>query len=71
LVAYTPTRGDNQPTVLFVQTAGLEPSADERQGAVPVPLAVSGYNELAWAADPFSFRLVSTEAPAKLRAFAP
>lgn len=72
VVAYVPTgAGDTQRTLLFVQTAGWDPSADERQGAVPVPLAVSGYNELAWAADPYSFRLVSAEPPARLRAFAP
>jgi anti-sigma factor RsiW len=72
VIAYAPTgRGDTQPTLLFVQQAGFAPSADERQGAVPVPLAVAGYNELAWAADPYLFRLVSAEPPARLRAFAP
>jgi hypothetical protein len=72
VIAYKPTdQGDTRPTLLFVEPAGLAPSADERQGSVPVPLAMAGYNELAWAADPYSFRLVSAEPTARLRAFAP
>lgn len=67
MIVYARTSGDAHPTLLFVQPA--TPEAGE--AAVPVPLEIEGYHQIAWAAEPYSFRLVSAEPPARLRAFAP
>jgi hypothetical protein len=59
-----------RPTLLFVHAA--EPTlGEEGRSTPPVPLEVAGYHQLAWESQPYSFRLVSAEPPARLREFAP
>ena len=60
---------DPHPTLLFVQASS--PDGALTQAATPVPVEAGGYHQLVWQADPYSFRLVSAEPPARLHEFAP
>jgi anti-sigma factor RsiW len=71
IIVFAPSDGGElQPTLLFIQpsTATLEVFNDAAAGQ---PVTVDGYNQLNWEAEPYSFRLVSAEPAARLRAFAP
>jgi anti-sigma factor RsiW len=71
MIVYAPTAGaDPNPTLLFVQAAAASGSA-AAPTATPVPFERAGYHQLAWKADPYSFRIVSAEPPSRLHEFAP
>ena len=59
--------GDPHPTLLFVQAS---PDGAQAQAAAPIPVETGGYHQLVWQTDPYSFRLVSAEPPARLHEFA-
>ena len=49
---------------------GLPPDGAQTQAAAPIPVETGGYHQLVWQTDPYSFRLVSAEPPARLHEFA-
>jgi anti-sigma factor RsiW len=68
MLVYAPTdEGDPHPTLLFVQAS---PDGAQAQAAAPIPVETGGYHQLVWQTDPYSFRLVSAEPPARLHEFA-